>query len=664
MSRRGLQAAVILLVMISSLFFLIPSSQLRQTNAVAASQNGVLRLTLVGKPNNLNPFSASPGCESCQQIIGLEFLHGLPVMQNGTSYPNAGVFDWFSSGSNSTVWDFNIRPGETWSDGAPITSFDVNFTYATAIHLSLNPLNGYLNLSSKISRIQLLNTSETQFTLDQSQSDFGTIISNQFYFPLVPAHVWEIQSNDSIISSNNFGQDVTDGPFFHLTYAGGSQLILRANPHYQNAPGLAEIDVTFVASENETLQALRSDQTDLGQVGAQSVSSLGSGFGTLVEPERGILYVEYNISSPVFNNTDFRSALAYGINTSEIAYSVYNGYATPGAIGEGTIPPSATMWYSANATQYQYNVTEAKSLLQSAGYRSNSTGFRSYPNGSSVSFKIYTDSNNTLDSLAAKDVGNYLKVLGIQTTVTAEPLSQISRDYSAGNGDIRNELVVVSSYEADFGFSTTDIMPGSYVYFPWSSSEPLLHQNWLQPEDSQLFFKNFENIAFNVSAVPQFATSGLYEESVFEIDQINSQNLPVIVLAYPDSIWAYRTDRQLSGLPGGISIVGYDLGGFSLDPYLFSQIGCGGSSCESQNSTTVIISQYTGITTFTSSISRHSSSTFSTTITSQTSAGAVSQGSGSTTDEIIAIVVVLGIIAGGTVLSRRKKPTLSELKPN
>ena len=562
----------ILLVLLFGLFQLAPNFKIDSTSADSKVQNAVLRLTLVGRPNDLNPISASPNCRSCQEIIGLEFLYGLPVMQNGSTYEPAGLFDWYSSGANSTRWDFNIRPGASWSDGAPITSDDVNFTFSTVLGLSNNALNNYLNLSSKVESITVLNASETEFALSQSQSDFGPILSNQFYFPLIPAHIWQHEDNDSIFTSDNFQQDVTDGPFFHLAYNGGPNLILLANHRYFNSPGVEEINVTFVSSENETLQSLRSNQADLAQINPQSIPDLGSGLGTLVEPERSILYMEYNISNPVFNDTEFRQALAYGINTSSIAELVYDGYATPGISGQGTTPPSATMWHSTNTTKYLYNATIAKSLLQSQGYSENSSGFLSYPNGSSVSFKIYTDSDTTLDSVAAEYVASYLRALGMQITIVQEPLTRISRDYTAGNGDIRNELVITSSSAPVFGFSTTDIMPGSVVYFPWSSSGGRPQNNWIEPGDQQSLFQNYENIAFSVSAEVSEETSGIYQQAVFQIDNLNSQYLPVIVLAYPDTIWAYRTDKMLGGLPSGTSILGFDMGGNTLDPYTFSQI--------------------------------------------------------------------------------------------
>ena len=614
---------------------------LRNVTGVSLNPNSVLRIALVGRPSDLNPLTAGQNCASCRQIIDLEYNFGLPVFQNGSSYSNGGIFDWISSRQNSSIWDVNIRPGAIWSDGAPVTSADVNFTFTIALSSPNNSVNNFLDLSTKVKSILTLNSSETEFVLNGSETDFGSVISNQFYFPIVPAHIW--QQNSSFLGSNNFGQDVTDGPFFHLTYNGGSNLILRANPESWIKPSIGEINVTFVSSENDSAQMLESNQTDLGKVDPTSAPNFASSpFSLDVEPQRSILFAEYNISSPLFNNTAFRQAVAYGINTSAIVQNIYHGYATPGYLAEGGIPPTATAWHNVNLTKYPYNVTLAQSLLEEADYTFSANHTLLFSNGSSVSIGVFTDTDSQSDSAAATSTMGYLKALGIQTWITYEPATTLADQYASGNQSVRNGLIIISSNVPVFGFGTTNLMPGSRVYFPWAGLIPENEQStWLEPPFEQSTFKNLENLAINYSGLFPQIKDQIYAQAVQQIDLLNSKWLPVIVLAYPDALWAYRTDRQLSGFPQSQSIIGIDMGGLRLDPDTLSQITCGGQICTASNISSVTIPTYIQTTTVshaTTTNSPTSSASANTGNTSQTTGPSTSPANEINTYEIITIV--------------------------
>ena len=130
----------------------------------------------------------------------------------------------------------------------------------------------------------------------------------------VPEHVW---AGTDYGNSPNFGQDVTSGPFYHLAYNGGNSLVLKANPYYWNSPGVSEIDVTFVAQSSQAPTQLLGNSTDLAQVTPDFVSGFVNNpqYGLNVEPDRGIAYLEYNVSEAPFSNTAFRQAMALAINT-------------------------------------------------------------------------------------------------------------------------------------------------------------------------------------------------------------------------------------------------------------------------------------------------------------------------------------------------------------
>lgn len=659
------------IVFVLILFLIAPFAQSKNlfSPALAISANsqaGVLKMTLVGQPYDLNPITAPSSCAVCWQVISLEYSYGLPVLQNGSVYTQNSLFDWVESNANATVWNFNIRPGATWSDGQPINSTDVYLTFELDSVYLPHGTGNFQSLSRLVQDLSEINSSDAEFVLNQTNEQFGAYLSTQYYFSIVPSHIW-ISSN---ISGNpNFAQDVTSGPFYHLNYNNGSELILKANPYYWDPPKLSEIDINFTTSWASTPTLLLSNVTDLAPLDPTTVAQFlnNQKFGLATEPDRSILYLGYNTALFPFDNLSFRQAVAQSINTTAIVQDVYSGYATPGILGDGTIPPSATLWHNPNASQYPYNVSEAKTLLGTLGFSWNSNGSLLYPNGTAVAFQIYTDSEVPSGAEAAHQVANYLSQLGMDTTVLEEPLDAIIQSYQSRSSEIRNELMVLSSTAPIFGLGPLDAQPGYDVYLPWSSSQ------WISNASADSQFNQQLNI------INSSADQTVVQQAVRQVDLLNSQNLPVTVLAYPDGIWAYSTQSGITGFPAKGSTLGMDMGDNSLDPYTLSQLSCVAGPCSIQTT----ITSTTSTTQSTSGSVSTSSPTFlpssSLTATSSSSrlinsSSSPSNSSASVAEKIIGqndnllevatVTTVILLIIFGSLLSRRNPPKPPAPPPN
>jgi peptide/nickel transport system substrate-binding protein len=600
-------------------------------------------MTLVGEPSSLNQLNAPPSCVSCWRIIDLEYGFGLPVLQDGTNNSEAGIFNRISTNANATVWYLYIRPGAEWSDGTPITSSDINFTFGLGSGYIMNTPRDFIGLRYEIKSIEILNSSEIQFNLNKTDSRFGLIMSSQYYFTPVPEHVW---SGRDFAVDTNFAQDVTSGPFYHLNYTAGSDNItLVANPHYWDGPNLSEIYINFVSKESEAEYLLQQGKTDLAQVSWSSVSSfLGSpsSYGVVVEPDRALTYMEYNVSQYPFNETFFREGLAYAINTSEIAQEVYSGYATPGFEAEGLIPPSATLWHNTSALEYPYSEASAMNSFKSVpGLVSNSSGLFYSSNGARVSFKIYTDTNYTTDNETAQMVASFLRSAGMQISVVSAPLSVIAHNYTGNLQDIRRQIVIATTFTPLFGIGYLDVEPAYDLYYPWFWPQP----NWMLPLSAEArYLLLLAKVNSNTSSLE-------VQQDVRAIDGLNSEFLPLIPLAYPDSVWVYYRGTSLSGFPSMPSTNGHeiDMGDYSLDPYTISQISCQSSACVSpplySNSTTSTTTTTSGTTSQSTSASSVSSST-----------GFPKTPPGFQIAYILAIIVVIGVLIGATLTLRRRRP--------
>lgn len=626
--------------------FLYKSSIAASTSCPNPNQCGTLRLTLVGDPTTLNQLNASVNqltgaiCVSCWQIITLENSFGLPVLQNGTYNMKASLFSSISSNPSATVWNFTIRPGAKWSDGTPITSADINYTFGLQSGYIAGTGYDFISLLNVVSSVQIVNSSTTEFILNNADAGFGSLLSSQYYFAPVPMHVWQNVKNPG--DNLSLGPDVTSGPFYqNSTYTpGSSQVLLVANPYYWDPANVSDILVNFVQNASVAAAQLQAGETDLAMINPSSITSFqgNSMFGLNVEPDRHMLYLEYNTTDSPFNNIAFRVALADSINTNAIVQSVYNGEATPGYAAGGLIPPSATMWHNTSDTQYSYNLALAMGNLTSLGF-TQSGGKLLYPNGTTaVSFTIYTDTNNTGDLQAAQMVQSDLKALNMSVNVISEPLSTLDEQYTFsrvtstfGNTNITSQLVVASTSLPIFGLGYIDVRPAYENYFPWSASD-LEQPNWILPSNIET---EYNSLVANMNSSAGLVLSQL-QQSVSDIDGLNAQYLPLIVLAYPDTIWAY-SNSTLTGFLTANAALGFDMGSYYLNPAVFSSIHC-------------ITAQNCPSYTVTTTSSSTSSSTSSTSSPSKSTAPPNYD-----ILLILAIVVVLVLIAFGTYATRRRR---------
>lgn len=622
---------VMIILALSTLWSMVPVNERAQSSTLFP--NGSLRVTLVDEPVSLNQLTSPSNCESCWQVISLEYAYGMPQLQNGSYNLEAALFDRITVNSNATIWNLNIRPGARWSDGVPINSSDVNFTFGLGSHYIVyqGSSSDFLGLYNEIKSVQIVNGSDTQFTLNRADSTFGYVLSSQYYYVIIPEHVWATRNFNT---DNNFAQDVTSGPFYHLSYDGGQILVLKANPYYWNSQGLSEIDVSFVFSSAQAAELLQGNQTDLASIDPGSIAPFLNNpeYGLKVEPDRSLTYMEYNVSEYPFNDLAFREAMGYAINTSAIAQNSYGGYATPGYEARGLIPPSASAWHNSSTVQYAYDPSLANQTLSNAGYTWKG-GHLYYPapNSTAVRMQIFVNSNDTAYNETAQMVASYLRATKMQVSVTPLSTAALDAEYTVGVGGVRSGLVIASTNIPLFGIGYLDVQPAFDLYYPWFVKQPY----WIYPPSVNAKYEALLNLINTSTSYSQV------QQSIQQIDGLNSQYLPILALAYPDTIWVYRAN-PLTGFPPTNSASGFDMGDYFLDPYSFSLLTCAGATCPVYSQSTI---------TFSSSSSSNNTSTGS------ASAPPPLNPQGNTFLLLAAIVFVIALITVGTAFARLRKPT-------
>lgn len=565
-----------------------------QSNAAQGAScpaSDTFRETLEPIPQNINSLTASG--DSTFQISHLEDLGlgVLPLDTNGSNFWGGSLSASISANANYTQWTFNIRPGLKWSNGQDVTAQDVKSWLSPAY--ALNPAYDFLGLHNEISNVVAVSSSSLQVNLNISDAHLPEKLSTQYFAPVVSPPDVTLGPNSTM-----FGTDVADGPYYEANYTSGStSMTLLRNPYFHSpTPVACQIDVQFVENAGAMIPPLAADATDyVGTVSFGNVAALSAYPNIHISVDAGWLGTDlvYNITKYPYNMTMFRQALAYAINSSSIVQHALFGYGVASNNAQGEVP-STFASYNANQQTYPYNVSKSLSLLHQIGFTgggSPTTPLR-FPNGTQMSTTIFTDVDKAWDVDVARQMVGFLQDLGMSVTSQSMTHQNLGADYASGAFNIRNNLVVYSSggpfYVVPWldGQQGCDVMgtPGCYGWFAQASADGQTH--WEYPPSADVQYQS------NLTGLD--TTGNLAQEHVYlnNIEALNAEYLPIIMLCYPDELSAYNT-AHWTNWPSSSELLS-----ISIDPNAtaFASLQPVSSSQSSSSPTTTSSVHTTGVT--------------------------------------------------------------------
>lgn len=487
--------------------------------------------TLVSPPNSLNFLTLTTGSSSVP-IIFTEYSNPAGFdLPNGSIESISAMTDWIKSSPNYTIWYFNAKPGAKWSNGVPVNASDFLATFGP--NFGLNATYDFAGLHLEVKSEYAYNSSEAVFVLNQPDSQWWQKLRSDYYTTTYPAAFVNSQG----AGGANFGTDIAYGPFYVSNYTSGSfSMTMLRNPYFPIKPSICQIDINFVDSLSETSTYLESGSTDFAFVeysNAQAVLAANHNLKLYDEKGYGITDVQYNDSIYPYNMTDFRQGLAWSVNQSAIVQQAYAGYGLTAYNAQGAVSPIATSLFNSNQMSYGYNPTTALNLFHNAGFTgggSSNTPLK-YPNGTDVTLNLWADTDNTADPVAAQIMATDLGNVGIKVNVQTTTAGTIVGDYSSNVGGITSGMILATINVAYFGNSFLDTLPGWDVY--WLPTVP--NHVWLSPNSA-----NQEWLS-NVTAFD--STSNVQQDNAYlsNIEALNAQYLPSLVLAYPDKLFVVNT---------------------------------------------------------------------------------------------------------------------------
>jgi peptide/nickel transport system substrate-binding protein len=392
--------------------------------------------------------------------------------------------------ADKRTYTFHLRQNAMFSDGSPVTSDDVEFSYQRVSDKDSPWAAMYpkMTMTKPDAKTIVFDLQEDYAPFLAAASLHGACIVPKAYF--------------NKVGIKQFGeQPIGSGPFVMTEWKKGDSSTFDRNPHFwdPSRPYLDTVVLSIIADDNVRMLKVQSGEIDIASfVPFSQIDRLkhAPGIATQVSPYDRVDWFQFNTKKPQFQDAKVRQALNYAVNKEAIVKSVLFGY--------GEVPTSfLPKMFLTDLTQkpYAYDMAKAKQLMAES----------SMPDGFAATLK--TVSGDAVGNQVAQIVQQM--VLPLKIKLTIEQVESDTQYSQVQNGD----------YEMAWGYMTSDILDPSELVSYAAQSDGGSSAVWT-------FYKSDE--------VDSLAHKGLAELDAAKRADIYTK-LQQIVFADAPYLWLYWT---------------------------------------------------------------------------------------------------------------------------
>lgn len=245
------------------------------------------------------------------------------------------------------TWTISLRDAQ-WSNGNPITSFDLRDTWISTLTPAFPAPNAYQMYVIKGAKefkegtikvedlgIKTPDPKTIVIELKEPVPFFRELLASHFFFPVHEVNRTGKAAKNEIIAN---------GPFQLVSWDYNDSIKAKKNPLYwdRNEVRLDEVELVFV-DDNTALNMFRVQELDWvgspsGNIPSDAIKGLEAEKVLNLRPAAATSWFRVNTTRPILNNKKFRQALYYSIDRKAIAGHLLQGKQLP---APGIVP---TFW--------------------------------------------------------------------------------------------------------------------------------------------------------------------------------------------------------------------------------------------------------------------------------------------------------------------------------
>ncbi|MDY0031226.1 MAG: peptide-binding protein [FCB group bacterium] len=359
---------------------------------------------------NLNPYTSSDAYAS---RINEFIFESLLDRDNETLEMIPRLAETWEISEDKLMYTFTLHEGTVFSDGTPLTTEDVKFSFETIKDPKVDAPH-LRNYYQDVTACEIVDARTVRFVCSKPYFRHIVMLGG---LEIIPKHIYG--TGDFNTHPNN-RKPIGSGPYILEKWDPGQQMVLAENPVYWGKrPWLAKRVYRIILSDGPALQALTAGQLDtMGLTPEQWVRQTGSRRFTEQFNKYSFYapyynYVGWNSRRPQFSDKRVRRALTMLLNREDIRDKIFHGLAII-VTGNAFVDSPE---YNKNIQPWPYDPEQAKKLLSEAGWvDTDGDGVRD-KDGTAFRFELIIKN----DSPEAEQIGtifqNELKRAGIEMSL-------------------------------------------------------------------------------------------------------------------------------------------------------------------------------------------------------------------------------------------------------
>lgn len=285
----------------------------------------------------------------------------------------------YSVSDDGLLYTFTIRDDAKFSDGTPLTTADIEYTFTRMFALEESVQTDFTTCikgaqaildgeADTLEGFTVIDDYNFSIELEEPFAGFLSVIATPTCSIMSKANVEEAGDDFGILPEKTIGS----GPYMVTEWIPNSSMTLERNPYYWGEPASASKVLINIYPDSSTLnlefQSGNIDILDCDYVDANIVESvyMTAYADKVVSVSRlGTYYLTFNQNIEPMNDVNVRKAMQMAVDRQSIIDSVYGGAAVT---VDGIFPAGSIGYTEDNQGWLQYDPEGAKALLKEAGY--------------------------------------------------------------------------------------------------------------------------------------------------------------------------------------------------------------------------------------------------------------------------------------------------------
>jgi len=405
-----------------------PSTSGAPTTAATATprKGGTLVEGGTVDPQGFNGMLATTG--TSQVVSAAVFEPLLDIDTNSNLVP--ALAEAVPAPADAKTYVFKLRANLTWSDGHPLTSDDVVFTFKTIFDPSYKDFSSFIRGQAE-RQIASVSASDPLTVTITATSPNAAFLSTFGILRILPKHILgDVTPKDLNTHSFNSAPTVASGPFKYQKWDKGSEVRVVRNESYWRGPTNVDTYVRKVlGGDDKIATSLKLGEIDMAKIPAAQLANVQNdpNIQIISFQSRAYWFFAMQTGNKILADKTVRQALRWAVDADRIKKVVF---LDQGEVALTNLP--AWNWGTDKnpSIKYAYDPNKAKQLLDQAGWKVGASGTRE-KDGAQFNIAISAAQETNEAKLISQILQEQWKAVGVNCDIKLGASNQVVNDVVA-----------------------------------------------------------------------------------------------------------------------------------------------------------------------------------------------------------------------------------------